>query len=305
MPQVCFILGIMPRCGTNFCENQIRLHPKCAAPGPVWEDFLVASLPGLKKWESSFKKRWDTYWFRNTKVDYFELLDKQIGIGLQNFLLEQLDVDKDHEYILSKTPTVKGLENFQDYFPNSKLIIIIRDGRSAVESGQRSFNWDFEKSCFDWAKNAKKIIRHQEKFSNSGLLTKFEDLCLEPEKSMHTILSYLGLNSGEVNKERLIDSEVSGSSDIKSDSGELHWKPVKKDKNFNPTQRHINWPIWKEKIFFFIAGKQMENLGYDHIKINRIDYIWISLFLLSWPLRVISKTLYFIVKRKIFILKTN
>ena len=45
-PRPIFILGIMPRSGTNFLHQLITLHPACVS-SPVWEDFLIYPAPLL------------------------------------------------------------------------------------------------------------------------------------------------------------------------------------------------------------------------------------------------------------------
>jgi hypothetical protein len=47
--QPIFILGIMPRCATNFLSNLLLLHPDCVPRDTVWEDFTIARSDLLKR----------------------------------------------------------------------------------------------------------------------------------------------------------------------------------------------------------------------------------------------------------------
>ncbi len=306
MTKVCFILGIMPRSGTNFLENQLKLHPSCHSPGPIWEDFLISQLPALSRLVKKLNKQWDPRWFENNAADYSANCKASMGKGMEDFLLSQLDNSTPVKYLISKTPTVAGIEHFQHYFPDSKLLIVIRDGRSLIESGQRSFSWDFEKSAFDWSRNVRKIMDYLDINPMKSILIKFEDLCHNPQENMENIMEYLALDFQNYPQNKLDDLPVSGSSELKNKSKGLHWKPVKKDKTFKPTQRHCNWSNWKTKVFYYIAGREMTSVGYDfNVEITMLDKILIPLFLSTWPLRAFPKACFYLLKERKFILKTN
>jgi hypothetical protein len=296
----------MPRCGTNFLENQLRLYPGCSAPGPVWEDFLISNSSILKKYTKNIGRCWDSYWFRNTNQDYISLLERSMGKGLETFLLHQLSENDSSEYLITKTPTVKGIENFSKYFKGIKLIIIIRDGRSVVESGQKSFDWNFEKAVIDWRSNAKKIIEFMDNNPDESLLIKYEDLCSNPEDVIREICEYLEIDFNKFPLRELNNLPISGSSELRGNEGGIHWQAVKKDSKFKPLQRFSNWSPWKHKLYNYIAGKEMKRLGY-HIeeKHSFYDHFIIPFYLLLWPLKSIPVVLYFALRYRKLIIKTN
>lgn len=306
---VCFILGIMPRSGTNFLENQLRLHPNCKAPGPVWEDFLISELKQLKKFTRNVQRRWDSYWFRNSEIDYSENLNKHLGQSLSNFLVDQLNHDENNSesiVLLTKTPTVKGLEYFELFLGHSKLLIIIRDPRSLIQSGQKSFNWNFEKAVLDWKLNAKKIIKYIKSNDNVNNIIKYEDLIVDQNKTIHKALALLNLEVDAFPIQDLNELPVSGSSELKEEKGEIHWQATKKSDDFKPENRFKDMSLFKQKFIYHFTKKEIKQLGYDfEIKLSITDKILCYLRLFAWPFSAPISTIYYLITKKSFILKTN
>lgn len=306
MAKVCFLLGIMPRCGTNVLENYLRLHPDCSAPGPVWEDFLVSSTTKINPVLKQLQGRWDNYWFRDTTENYLSRLERCIGQGLVSFLLSQLNEGCDVKYLISKTPTVKGLNNYQRFFSGERLVVIVRDGRSLIESGQRSFDWNFEKAAFDWAKNARNILAFTECFPDSACLVKYEQLCSDTPMVLEKICNYMLLDYRKYPIDDAMSLPVSGSSDLKENGGKLHWKPTEKTKEFNSLNRFSAWSVWRHKVFNFFAAKEMIELGYVIENRNSfLDQLMVAVYLGLSPLWILPYTAYKLIVNKTLVLKTN
>ncbi len=306
MAKVCFLLGIMPRSGTNFVENQLRLHPSCAAPGPVWEDFLVGSASSLKFFVNKLSGKWDGSWFTHYDFDCYARLERNIGKGLESFLLEQLTEKDNIEYLISKTPTVAGLENFQRFFSDCKLLLVVRDGRAVVESGQRTFDWDFEKAVYDWCLNARKIIKYMEVFPQGAFIVRYEELCDRPAETMAAINEYLGIDFRLYPLEAQQQLPVSGSSELKATEGGVHWQPVSRSGDFDPLMRFAHWSPWRHKVFGFLANAEMSKMGYGSTReLSALDRILVALYLATWPLRSFPVICYHAIKNRKLILKTN
>ena len=52
------ILGMMPRSGTNFLSDLLCLHPDCAVPDPVLEDYLLHHEDILERYVDSVRWGW-------------------------------------------------------------------------------------------------------------------------------------------------------------------------------------------------------------------------------------------------------
>ncbi|MDV7102901.1 sulfotransferase [Vibrio sp. TH_r3] len=314
MAKLCFILGIMPRSGTNYLENIITLHDQCTDCAPIYEDFLVSESDKLVKYAQSVNRRWNSDWEKDSKHVTTSSLLKAVGNGLQQFLSasylqSQTQTVVEHTVLISKTPSVKNIKNFIDLFPDTKLIILIRDGRSLVESGCRSFNWDFEKACFDWNYAAKKIKKFQlDNIQNNDniKLVCYENLIKSPDKEVADIFRFLNLPEDNVSVDDIKGLHISGSSEQKKQSKNIDWKPVKKSDDFKPLNRFAHWSKFKARRFEWIAGDSMLSMGYieSYEKFSLFEKILHISLDISWPIRVLPETLKYVILERKLIIKT-
>ena len=138
-PDPIFILGIMPRSGTNFLWDLLRLHPQCA-PGrsPIAEDFFLEHSDHLVEYVNQVQAAWDPLWGEfESRIE--DRLAAALGEGLVSFLWVKRD-----RRLLAKSPSVRNLHRFFTFWPDARLVILIRDGRSVVQSCMRTFGWDFD-----------------------------------------------------------------------------------------------------------------------------------------------------------------
>src|SRR4030095_9759540 len=288
--KLCFILGISPRSGTNYIYNLLKEHPDCISPGPIWEDFLVSHSEMLKNYTKAVYRSYPPEWKIEKKIGS-EVLMQNLGSSLRQFLkihltqhianqtnLTQAPYSQKPKILFTKTPSVSGLANFFDLFPDDYLIIIIRDGRAVVESGVRSFGWKYEYAMREWAINAKIILDFKERYQHSGkklLIVKYEDLFRNERDELLKILTFLDLDPNLFNFENIRNLGVVGSSEIriKNPGAELHWQPTGKTSAFNPLARFNHWNRKKHRRFNWIAGRYMSEFGYDLKPVRSSKYL--------------------------------
>lgn len=277
--KTCFIMGIDQRSGTNFLYRLLQCHPQCIGPGPIWEDNLLHHSHHLRKYVNSCFHSWRS-WGVEDSIGGEELLLRHLGRGLESFLYLQLAEQDSHKeshhkpssqssqrtLLLTKTPSTQGLAHFFELFPDSYLIIIVRDGRSLVESGVRSFSWDYEKAAQRWARRADEILDFL-KLANARrethLLVRYEDIVADQYGAISRILSYLELDVAAFDFERAYSLGVVGSSDLRREQGHVDWEERSKSADFDPLSRFAQWSSYRHRQFNAIAGKQMEALGYS------------------------------------------
>lgn len=308
-PQLCFILGIRQRSGTNYIYRLLKLHPDCTGPGPIWEDFFVARSKILNKYTNRVYKSWDPTWGVHKKISYPQkMLLRYFGDAISRFLRLQItgysvnQSDANQEFteengpklLLTKTPSVAGIENFFDLFPDAYLIIIIRDGRAVVESGVRSFEWNYEDAMWRWREGARAILNLKENYQNSNkkfLIVKYEDLLMDEKCELLKIFGFLGLNPEVFDFDLAKSLGVTGSCEVKKHAGVVHWQEAEKGKDFNPLTRFSNWDRKRHERFNWIAESQMSRLGYDIEAISSNRYLSVirNRFLdAKWALRRIG-----------------
>jgi hypothetical protein len=295
-----FILGIAARCGTNYLHDLIRMHPDCdSGSAMLEEDNLLANAHLLTKYVDGVSRWWKQHWGSEELRAEKQALAQQIGQGLVAFLSAQLERRKhisgkndSHgrpQRLVTKTPTVKNLSLFVPMFPTAKLLVLIRDGRSVVESAARTFDRPYGHAAREWADSAAIIQDYcKNHLEQPFLLVRYEDLYSNVEKELRRIFEYLQLDADAYDYAGAINLPVRGSSTLRGQPSAhgvpwvaqgIHWDPVAKPANFNPVERWANWSRAKHERFNWLAGEYLEKFGY-----TRKTYPGGRLFWSSWNL---------------------
>jgi Sulfotransferase family len=263
-----FILGIMPRSGTNYLHDLITLHPACTR-GLLGEDYLLHQANHLVDFVENVSNHWLPHW--STK----EALYRHLGESLISFISSKGETRR----IVTKTPSVVNLEKFSTFFPESPVIILVRDGRSVVESGVRSFGWKREDAIRRWSNRANIILNfmsseHAKKHGNFHLL-KYEDLYNNTEYVMKSLMGFLEIDESAYDFEKAKQLPVKGSSTFHGHGkSKVHWSPIKKDATFEPLLRWQEWSRSRHERFNWLAGDQLERLGYSPKRFDGNAALW-------------------------------
>lgn len=265
-----FILGIMQRSGTNFIKDVVQLHPDCGFPGhPLVEDFLAQNTEWLVRYTRSVAQDWNSLGRINKEdgspVDFMPL-EEELSVCLGNGIISFLQSRIGDKRLLTKTPSVRDLKHFFKFFPKARLIIVVRDGRAVVESGVKSFGWQYEKGFQEWADAARSILEFDKIYQYSDykyLIVRYEDVWNNLEIEVKKILRFLELDIETYDLKTALNLPVRGSSTVRSDSDNMVWKAVEKPRDFNPLERWRNWDKSLHQRFNCIAGHSMKKLGYE------------------------------------------
>ncbi len=269
------------------------LHPDCAPPDPVWEDFLVTHLDLLAHYSDAVAGRWDPQW--GVKQEAQDHLDRSLGLGISRFLQERCHDPR----VICKTPRVENLEYFFRFFPQAKLLILVRDGRSIIESGARSFGWSREPALHLLDDAALAINAFRENaigYEDRFQIIRYEDVFLDTENQLRKLFSFLELDLQNYDLQEALKLPVRGSSELKSgEDDSLHWDPVERSETFDPVSRFADWSDAMHYRYNRVAGHGMESLGYmrKEVKDPAGLYRLQSLFLdITWKLKMLVKPLY-------------
>lgn len=267
-PNSIFILGISQRSGTNFLYNLVCLHPDCVGSVP-WEDFLVHYSDLLGKYVDSVSSHWLPAW--DVRGDS---LYQYLGSGLLSFLTAQAGGKR----LVTKTPSVHNLSYFFKLFPQAYLLILVRDGRAVVESGVKSFGWDYETAMRAWAEAARVILDFDQANKNSSLrylIVRYEDICNNCEGELRRVLAFLDLSVKTYDFEAAVHLPIRGSSELKAQGEKTtHWHPVEKTSAFTPLQRWSHWSRSLHERFNWIAGQYLVQFGYEEKRYPANRLLW-------------------------------
>jgi protein-tyrosine sulfotransferase len=300
-----FILGVMPRSGTNFVYNLLCLHAHCEGVGirDMPEDSLLYNADLLARYVNNVSSFWCRHGLRGkddpvrqqSNIDLKENLFRSLGAGLTSYL-DHLNQNNGKKPLVTKTPFVRNLRYFYQLFPTARLIILMRDGRAVVESNHKSFGMSYEVGMHRWTAAAQEIIDFDNKYRNSErqyLIVKYEDILDNLEAEMGRILEFLELDPDAYDFETAINLPIFGSSEEfekaraakVTDPGEAGWKVVEKGKRFNPKSRWSHWSPGLHRRFQWLSSRCMTDLGYDlsdEYQHSPIDRVWNTLLDWKW-----------------------
>lgn len=260
-----FVLGIQPRSGTNYLFDLIRRHPDCAPATPIWEDFLLAHAELLERYARAVTGHWNPDWGVDAGVRR-ELL-RSLGDGLRGFLEARCEGKR----VVSKTPCVDNLPLFFDLFPEAVCLVLVRDGRAIVESGVRSFHWHRESAIRGFDAAARRILAFERagraEAASRYLRVRYEDLYADQEGVLRKILACCGLDEAVYDFAGAEDLPLRGSSTLRTAPGErVHWEPMSRPADFDPTARFAAWPRARHERFNWIAAESLEAFGYEVVR---------------------------------------
>jgi hypothetical protein len=271
-----FILGISQRSGTNYLSQLIRQHPSCSAPETIWEDFLVCHSDLLLSYANAVSKHWN--WKSGTPGKKFEEeMFSSMGDGLVKFLSS----DAPSGRLVAKTPDVSNIDKFFKLFPQAYLIILVRDGRAVAESRVKTFRESYDVAIRKWLLGAKTIVSFQRQMRHSEaryLLVRYEDVWNDVETELRRIFHFCHLDAELYDYTAAQEQPVKGSSEYRGEEHrEVHWVPMTKPADFNPTDRWKYWKRSRHELFNHVAGDYLEGFGYQLQAFDTRRALWYPL----------------------------
>jgi protein-tyrosine sulfotransferase len=271
-----FLIGIMPRSGTNYVYNLLRQHGDvdCVTNADMPEDFLLFHSDLLLRYADVVAAWWVQYWrpgrgARATKARRHEsrsAIAAALGRGLVGVLEGP---DTRGRRVATKTPVVRSMDNVFALFPEAQVVVLVRDGRDQVASAVRSYGWNIDFAMHRWAEAARTVTAFDDAHAQDDpprhMILRYEDVIDDPETSLTRMFSFLGLRTDGYDftvHERL---PVYGSSEhLGVDEGlAAGYRRVERTAEFDPRRRWADWPAERLERFNHIAGREMVRLGYE------------------------------------------
>lgn len=254
------IHGIMPRSGTVYLGELLRLHPSLFAyPNEIWEFPFLQQSGHVLKVEEEFLWAHEQNFGKIGEYDFLPLY----GSSLIGYLHQYTPKDKQ---VVLKVPSVQYLSLFYALFPHENLIILIRDGRDIVHSTVKTWpQIRFWMVCLRWRRAARVVLACQKAFAKQGkkfMVAQFEEAVLEPEEFIRRACSLFDLPVEDYPFDRIQEIPTRGSSSIHQRES-ITWQPKEKPPDFQPIGHWKSWGPYRRFIFKNIAGKELIELGYE------------------------------------------
>lgn len=252
------LLGVMPRSGTVYTGELIRLHPQVHAyPYDLWEvPFLELTGDFLAAQDRFFR----LYQFNRDKIGQCDMLPL-FGAAFLAYLHNGIPPGKT---LLIKNPDMAYLKYFSAVFPFERLVLLLRDGRDLVHSTVKTWpEKDFSQTCRLWQRSTKLALEYSRRCGAGDrcLLVKYEDVVADPHGFVRSLCATFGLNPDTFPFDAIDSLPMRGSSSAKKD-GKVSWDPVK-PKQMRPTTQHwVSWNRKRKNTFKRIAGDTLIEAGY-------------------------------------------
>lgn len=209
MHPAIFIGGSMSS-GTSLVRSILDVHPsiKC---GPETK-FVNLILDYLK---SVYTSETNSLAFMKAAGLKNETIDRSIGLAVYYVML--MNVERNVDRLCNKeTSNRRHIEFFKRTFPNSKFILVIRDGREVAYSYMKRLGGKISFSRFlslleNWNQdNIDSYNQCARAGSEYCLVLRYDQLVTSPEKEIRRMINFLGVewNDRVLNHEKYVQSDV-------------------------------------------------------------------------------------------------
>ncbi|KAM8960106.1 protein-tyrosine sulfotransferase 2 [Pelodytes ibericus] len=199
-------IGGVPRSGTTLMRAMLDAHPdvRCGEETRIIPRILA------------MRQAWSKSGSEKMRLDEAGVTDQVMDAAVQAFILEIIAKHGEPAKLLcNKDPfTLKSSVYLSKLFPNSKFLLMIRDGRASVHSmitrkiTIAGFDLNSYRDCLTKWNKAIEIMYAQclEIGERKCLPVYYEQLVLHPKQTMHAIIEFLGIswNDAVLHHEELI-----------------------------------------------------------------------------------------------------
>ncbi len=245
-----FVLGA-PRSGTTLSKLILTSHPYLIGPGYetaffTYRDIFSFRFKGIKR-----QKMDDLRQNCHDIVEFFDVFTHEI-----------LSQHPEAKYYVEKTPQhVLQLAFLTKYFPNSKFIHMVRDGRDGYCSAKYHKNVVQGSDVKRYAKYWRKCLNSRIKLGDQDniLDVKYEALASDPETTIKGMMSFIGET---YHPQQLQPGKYSNNAITKIKTPVF--AKLSSKINDSSIQRYKKELSKKEiEIFNNIAGQQLHYFGYE------------------------------------------
>ena len=253
------IHGVMPRSGTVYIGELLRLHPDLYAyPNDIWETPFLELTGDMLHAQKHFFRAYKQNISKVGENDFLPLFGSSFIAYLHSFVPEG-------KRMLLKIPDVQYLNYFLSVFPHENLLLLMRDGRDVVNSTIKTWpQKNFPDVCKLWDYSARMILSFCDHYSDKRegkWVAKYEEGVRDPVAFVKDACKHFGLDQNKYPFKKIKEIPVRGSSSLKQ-NGRPTWDSKEKPKNFNPVGRWNEWPPKKKQTLKKIAGRTLMDAGY-------------------------------------------
>ena len=249
------IKGVLRRSGTNYLNSILLTNPAYYQSNlKIREDWFLDQMEHMEMFIGSLENHWQNPKWGGDSYN-LNALKRNIGNTLTDFLVDEPAKTKT---LITKTPSVKNLQYFSSFFPDDKLIIIIRDPRDIANSAFKTWKVKVRQTVEEWNQAARSIATFENTSNFNYLLVRYEDLITDIESQIQRISEYLDSTSQAFQVHEINEIPVVGSSD------KATWEQEQKTAQFQAMGKYMELPAKEKRGFKQLNPLLMEYFGYNN-----------------------------------------
>ena len=258
-PPAVWILGVMPRSGTVYTGELIRLHPQVYAyPNQMWELPLPELSGDLLQAQERFFALFEHNRERMARHDFLRLSGGAFMAYLLGFV-------PDGRTALFKVPDVRYLRHFETWFPGERLLLLLRDGRDVVASTLKTWpQKSFRRVAQQWSRAthlALDYATYRERRGDPVPVWKYEDIVRDPHAFARWACDAYDLPPDRYPWDEIDRLPLRGASSVHA-PGTVTWEPVSLAERPRTTGKWVSWTRRQKRVFQAIAGDALQRAGY-------------------------------------------
>lgn len=253
--RMIMIFGISPRSGTNFLFDVAGLHPEVQCTEAFYEDGFCLFAEDL----DGYSRRLTTFWKRFNREHETSQVMSALGVGLEQLLRAGV---ADSDCVLTKTPFASGIHHGADLFPDATPVVVVRNAHAVVASAQRTWGTRPVLAAYRWASGAGELKNFLTARPETVVI-RYEDLVQDPVSEAGKLFEAAGLEPSLVTADMIAALGVRGSSSLGRADGDVHWRPVERPADFDPTQRALDLTENDRRLVEGIVAEGHAFFGYD------------------------------------------
>jgi hypothetical protein len=266
-----FIVGC-PRSGTTLLSVLLDRHSSVSVPP---ETFFFHVFSGVSRQREKPDYEWlvsqylDDSYMSAMKLDRSKILQRlcEYNPDHASFFrcaLEEYAAGQNKSIIGEKTAThLMWIDTIFQWYPNAKIVWIVRDGRDVVMAMMRLFHKNLRAHCSTWRMSVELGLIFQQKYPDKLYQIRFEDLVINTKAELIKLGNFLGIDY----QERMLDTNIYSGAVPENERfyKERALQPIDRSRisewkrSATPQQIHL---------MHSVMGNSLEKLGYK----NDFDY---------------------------------
>ena len=264
-----FLVGLSRRCGTNYLDRLLSLHPDIQGVGIIKEDLIFAHLSSVSEFVEQLNRLW--HWDGiNEYTSNGSMIFSTIGKSILEILVNQPISPNSERHLncksiryLTKSPVARNIHYFDEFFPSNRAITLIRHPFDAIYSMKKAFGMTTLSAAKQWKEGANALLKYQSTTSKKNILiVKYEDLRSNTKGSILNILEHIGMSNTPYDFDAAYKLPPFGATSTSKNRNGPAWRETSDTCKGNQASQECKLSFIDKGIVSFLTDGYSSHLGY-------------------------------------------